>query len=43
MTEKFSAFDEIHQKIYSEIVLENKVHAHYERVFDTIKDVLFEL
>ena len=43
MTEQFSTFDEIHQKIYSEIVLENKVHADYEWVLNTIQDVLFKL
>ena len=43
VSEQLTPFDELHQEINPKIVLEDIVHAHDERVFNRVEDVLLEL
>jgi hypothetical protein len=43
MPEEFSALDEIHDEVDSELILKDVVHGHDERMLNVIEDFLFEL
>lgn len=42
MPVELSSLDEVHDEVDAEVVLEDEVHAHDERVFNIVKDVLLE-
>ena len=43
MSEKLAAFDEFHDKVYSEIVLEDILHVHDEGMIHLEEDVFLQL
>ena len=43
MPEKFTSFDKVHDEVYSEIVLEDEVHAHNEWMLNVVEDILLKL
>ena len=43
MAEKLATFDEFHQEVDTELILENIFHVNKERMIDLSEDILFEL
>jgi hypothetical protein len=40
MTIQLSSLDKVHQEINPEVVLEDIVHAHHERMLHIVQDIL---
>lgn len=43
VAEEFSTLHEVHQEVYAELVLEDKLHVYKEGVFNAVENVLFQL